>query len=134
MRAIDTNILVRCLIDEDVSQCAAARQFVVDNEVFVPTTVLLETEWVLRSSYSLSLGDISDCLRGFIGLSSVTVENPILIDRVLGLVRQQIDMADAFHVASSRDCEDFVTFDSPLARAATAGNLFPVTLLNTDRA
>ncbi len=130
MRAIDTNIVVRCMVNDDPNQCAIARQFVRDNEVFISTTVLLETEWVLRSSYKQSLGVIADKLRSLIGLRTVVIGDPVLIDQVLKLVTHKIDMADAFHLASSGECSDFVTFDRALVSAAQTISGLPIRLID----
>ena len=47
--AVDTNVLARALIDEALSRLRPAVESLRDDEIFVPDTVLLETEWVLRS-------------------------------------------------------------------------------------
>ena len=52
MRAIDTNVIVRFLTADDLAQAAVARRAIEAGDIFIPTTVLLETEWVLRSGYS----------------------------------------------------------------------------------
>src|SRR5271165_3450212 len=54
MLAIDTNLVVRYLVGDDPGQAARARSLIDNNDVFVCTTVLLETEWVLRSVYGFS--------------------------------------------------------------------------------
>lgn len=51
MIAFDTCILVRFLADDDKEQADSAEVLLADNTVFLPKTVLLETEWVLRSRY-----------------------------------------------------------------------------------
>ena len=53
MIAFDTCILVRFLADDDQVQADLAEALMRDNTVFLPRTVLLETEWVLRSRYTL---------------------------------------------------------------------------------
>jgi predicted nucleic-acid-binding protein len=48
MLAIDTNLIVRYLVGDDLGQAARARRLIDNNDnnnVFVCTTVLLETEW-----------------------------------------------------------------------------------------
>ena len=55
MAALDTNILVRFLVEDDVAQLAAARKLMrkcvnSGEALFVPVTVALELEWVLRSA------------------------------------------------------------------------------------
>ena len=49
--AVDTNILVRFLVADEPEQARRARELFSLNTILIPTTVLLETEWVLRSAY-----------------------------------------------------------------------------------
>ena len=52
MIAIDTNLLVRLLTNDEPQQAARAIQlFKSGAEIFIGKTVLLETAWVLRSVY-----------------------------------------------------------------------------------
>ena len=53
MLAIDTNLVVRYLTGDHPKQAAQARALIDANQVFVPTTVLLETERVSRSVLTL---------------------------------------------------------------------------------
>ena len=52
MLAVDTNLIVRYLTGDHPAQSAKARAVIEGEDVFISTTVLLETEWVLRSVYS----------------------------------------------------------------------------------
>ena len=58
MLAIDTNIVVRYLTADHPEQSPKAKWLIDGEEVFVCTTVLLETEWVLRSVYDFAPADI----------------------------------------------------------------------------
>lgn len=49
MRALDTNVLVRALVQDDAAQGRRAEAFLSAQPVYVPVTVILESEWVLRS-------------------------------------------------------------------------------------
>lgn len=56
MAALDTNVLVRFLVQDDAAQLALARRLIrntlsAGESLFVPVTVALELEWVLRSSF-----------------------------------------------------------------------------------
>ncbi len=57
MPALDTNVLVRYLVADDRKQFQVAKSFIedsVEQEVlFVPVSVSVELEWVLRSLYEL---------------------------------------------------------------------------------
>ena len=54
MIAFDTNLLVRIAVNDDEKQAEIAEQLLETHQVFIPRTVLLETEWVLRSIYKKS--------------------------------------------------------------------------------
>jgi len=118
MRAIDTNILVRFLADDDAIQAEKTRKLLAEYEVFVATTVLLETEWVLRGAYGLAKGDVLAALRAFAGLPSVSLEDPLRVEKALTWAAGGMDFADALHLAAAKGCEAFVTFDRRLAKAA----------------
>ena len=63
MPALDTNILVRYIVQDDAAQLAAAKRLigrcVADGStMFVPVTVVLELERVLRSNFELGKADV----------------------------------------------------------------------------
>lgn len=120
MRAIDTNVIVRFLTNDDRRQAQAARTAIEAGDVFIPTTVLLETEWVLRSAYGFEPGLIVEAMRGLVGLPGVTVENPSQLAQALDTMADGMDFADALHLSASSACEAFLTFDRKLADAARA--------------
>lgn len=118
MRAIDTNVIVRHLTGDDPRQAAKAKAVVDAGDVFVGTTVLLETDWVLRSVYSLTPTDAADALRAFCGLPGVTLENPVLVAGALARVKKDMDFADALHLGTAANCETMLTFDRRFIRTA----------------
>jgi predicted nucleic acid-binding protein len=120
MLAIDTNVLVRYLAADDPSQAARARRLIENNEVFVPTTVLLESEWVLRRVYRYAPAELAAALSDFCGLPQVTLEDEPTVGRALGWMRDGLDFADALHVAACSHCDAFISFDRALAKAANA--------------
>ena len=118
MKAIDTNIVVRFLTGEDHPQTAIARKVIAEDTVYVPTTVLLETAWVLSSAYGFARKDIVDALRAFAGLPSVELEDQDRFIGALESVEHGMDLADALHVGAAAHCEAFITFDQKFIRAA----------------
>lgn len=118
MLAIDTNVIVRILTDDDAKQSPMARDFVDGNPVFVSLTVLLECEWVLRGSYDHPAATVCELLRTFVSLPTVTVESPALLASAFDLVEAGMDFADALHLSTAEGCEALVTFDRKLVRAA----------------
>ena len=111
MRAIDANVVVRYLTRDDPGQAAKARAVVDAGNVFVGTTVLLETEWVLRSVYGFSSRNVADALLAFAGLPGVTIESPALLAGALARTRDGMDFADALHLGAAANCEEMLTFD-----------------------
>ncbi|HKY82846.1 type II toxin-antitoxin system VapC family toxin [Novosphingobium mathurense] len=126
MRAIDTNIIVRFLTADDEKQARAARTAIESGDIFVPMTVMLESEWVLRSGYGFTADQIANGLRGLAGLPAVTVEEPLLLAQALDWMREGMDFADALHLAKSDGCSAFLTFDRKLMKAAKGRS--PVTV------
>jgi predicted nucleic acid-binding protein len=116
--AVDTNVVVRYLTADHPGQSARARTLIERAEVFIATTVLLETEWVLRSVYDHGAAEIVRAFRAFAGLPNVALEDPALADTALNWLEHGLDFADALHLAKARDCEALISFDRSLARAA----------------
>jgi len=82
--ALDTNVLVRVLADDDPGQVQAARTLLAsDDRFFVPVTVLLETGWGLETVYELGRGAVAEGLRRFLGLPNVEVDHPRRIEKAL---------------------------------------------------
>lgn len=118
MRAIDTNVLVRFLVGDDKVQARQARAAIEAGDIFVPITVLLESEWVLRSGYGFASARIADALNGFAGLPGVTIESPALLTQGLDWMRDGMDFADALHLGAAEGCDTFLSFDRKFAKSA----------------
>jgi predicted nucleic acid-binding protein len=127
MLAIDTNVIVRYLVGDHPAQAAKARKLVDNNDVFVCITVLLETEWVLRSVYDYQPKQVADALRSFAGLPRLTVQDGRSAATALDWMIQGIDFADALHLLQSGDtCEEFLSFDERLVKAADRLSPVPI--------
>ena len=120
MIAVDTNVVVRLLTGDDPTQFARAHKLFETETIFLPKTVVLEAEWVLRSLYGLPAQDIVRALSALIALPQVRSEDASTIVEALELSRRGLDFADALHIASSRMAERFATFDRTLIRRARA--------------
>lgn len=120
MLAIDTNLIVRYLTGDHAQQSARARALIDGESVFVAITIVLEVEWVLRSTYEYQAADVARALRVFAGLPTVTVEDGAMVAAALDLAEKGMDFADALHLTRTGHCEGFVTFDRKLVKAAKA--------------
>ena len=111
MRAVDTNILARFYLRDDTTQGRIAADVLTAGDVFIPKTVVLELEWVLRYVADQPEDKVIECLVHLIALPGVTVEDRDEIETALGHCRNGIDFADALHLAASKACTELLTFD-----------------------
>jgi predicted nucleic-acid-binding protein len=120
MIAVDTNVLVRVITNDDSDQAPlAARLLNRHDRVFISKTVLLELEWVLRSAYKIGAGHILKALIQFRDRPNVEIEDEAAVGDALGWFEQGMDFADALHLASTgRECP-LATFDAALVRKAS---------------
>ncbi len=122
MIALDTNVLARFFVD-DPDDAEANRQRVsavaaLSEQAFVPITVLLEFEWVLRGFYELPRDEILRIFRALVGLVHIHIEDRAIALAALDGYSEGLDFADALHVARSSRATAFRTFDKRLAKAA----------------
>ncbi len=129
MLAIDTNMVVRYLTQDHPEQSPRARDLIINNSVWLSSTVLLETAWVLHSAYGLTKLDVLDALEAFSGLPQVQFQDPDQVAKALAWGRQGMDIADAMHLAAAQSTESFVTFDQRLLAVAERAGAGPVRVL-----
>lgn len=124
MKALDTNVLARFFVDDpDDPQSAMQRPAAVaalSERAFIPLTVLLEFEWVLRGFYKLTRGEIVVVMRALAGIEHVTLESRDLALAALEGFEAGLDFADALHLQRSAHASAFATFDRRLAKRAKA--------------
>ena len=118
MRAVDTNVLVRALVQDDAAQGRRAQACLSAQPVYVPVTVILELEWVLRSRYGYSPKAVADAMEKLAILENAIVGEQAAVIVAARKMRQGWDFADALHHALAAGCDDFATFDTNLARRA----------------
>ena len=132
MIAVDTNVLARFYCDDPQDpearhQRPRARRVMMESAaVFVPLTVVLELEWVMRGFYGLPPSEFCRAAEHLLGMVHVTVERWEAVSDALVQHREGLDFADALHWACSAGCERIVTFDDRgFARRAKRLGLAP---------
>jgi predicted nucleic-acid-binding protein len=130
VRAVDTNILARFYLRDHVVQGRIAARVLAAGDVFIPKTVVLELEWVLRNVAEQSGSKVIECLAHLIALPGITVEDRDEIEAALSHCRNGIDFADALHLVASSACGELLTFDDRgCARRAKKLRLKPAVLV-----
>lgn len=123
MIGLDTNILVRFLVQDDPKQADAARSLIarcsVREPAFVGREVLIETVWVLESAYGLPPEKVAPAILGLLEAEEIVVE--AAEDAVVAVEAYgagMADFADHMIVAAARrsGCSTLYTFDRRAAR------------------
>lgn len=127
VRAVDTNIVIRLIVADDKQQTKKARAVFEAGDVFISLTVLLETEWVLRSGYGFERERVVSALSAMAGLPGVAIEDPALLALALEWMGKGMDFADAMHLAKAAGCYTFLSFDRKLAKIAAGLSAVAVT-------
>ncbi|EAQ75945.1 MULTISPECIES: type II toxin-antitoxin system VapC family toxin [unclassified Synechococcus] len=98
--ALDTNVLVRLLTNDDPEQAERAAHLIDRSSAcFVPITVTLELEWVLRGAYRLSPEAVISAFEGLMAIPQVHLEHDDQVLYALEWHRQGLDFADSLHLA-----------------------------------
>ena len=126
MLGIDTNVLVRFLVRDDEAQFEKARRLIrreigAGEDVFVSLMVLIETEWVLRSRYSLQKTQIMEAISRLLDATEVLLEDEPAIEETLYIWKDSAaDFADCLIGAHNRrlGCRATATFDEKALKLA----------------
>jgi predicted nucleic-acid-binding protein len=126
--SVDTNILVRLLTQDDVQQAQAvdrllARHVKNGDMLFVPITVVLELEWVLRSRLALDKADVIQAMSALLTMVELSFESEGALEQALVDYQEGgADFGEYIHLALSRSHHalPFWTFDRKAAKATGA--------------
>jgi predicted nucleic-acid-binding protein len=128
MPALDTNVLVRYVVQDDTVQLAAAKRLITrcvadGQSIFVPVTVVLELEWVLRASFEYVKDDVLQVLSNLFSAAELTFEAERALEVALQLYRESsADFADCLHIALATQAgeQPLWTFDKGAAKVIGA--------------
>jgi predicted nucleic-acid-binding protein len=130
---LNTNILARYYVSDDGDAAeagqreAARRLFESGQPLMVCKTVLLELEWALRGYYGFSRQEIGRVFAHLLAQKHVQVEDRVTVEQAVRNHAEGLDLADALHHASYRDCSAMFSFDDKgFARRSRKLNLTPL--------
>lgn len=123
MLALDTNVLVRYLAQDDPKQSAAATRFIEQHlshaeRGFVSLVALLETVWVMESRYGASAALVADIVSDLLDTASLELQDAAAVRAALQRYRAgNVDLHDCLIVslAEQRKARG-VTFDAKAAK------------------
>ena len=128
MRAIDTNVAARLLLDDDPVQSKLARDIVAAG-VLVPATVILELSWLLESRYRMTRGEAHELISAFLGLETVSIHDREQVEWAVRRYGKGADLADMLHVAMSAGASSFATFDKDIGKQVGKSPPIPIEVL-----
>jgi len=120
MLALDTNVLVRFLVQDELRQFDRARRLIQreaerGEPILISLLVLLETEWVLRSRYTLTKDEIAKAFSGLLDAFELQFEDEASVEQALHLWHDSnAEFADCLMGAHHRSlgCLATASFDA----------------------
>lgn len=124
MKAVDTNILVRFLVNDDVHQAKKVYTLFLKAEktkesFFVSDLVLCELIWVLESVYRIKRNALLSSIKQLTLMPLFHFENTSTIHQFLDdAIETKFDLTDLLiaHLAKSHGCQTVFTFDKKAAK------------------
>lgn len=131
MASLDTNVLVLFPVEDDRAQLAAAKALLAlclrDGEsLFVPITVSLELEWVLRSGYRFTKSEVIKVWCQLLSTVELSFESESALELALHRYSaNSADFADCLHTALADRAgeQPLWTFDKTASRLPGASHL-----------
>jgi predicted nucleic-acid-binding protein len=120
---LDTNVLVRFLVQDDPGQARRALECIARlteaEPGFVAREVVLELVWVLSKAYQYNRAQITSALQGLMAAVEIELEDSAMVGAVVELYASQgFDFADLMirQVGAQRGVSTMVTFDEQAAQ------------------
>jgi predicted nucleic-acid-binding protein len=126
VRGIDTNVLIRYLVQDDANQAKTATTFIeqdctADDPGFIGHIVFCELAWVLERNYAQSRSEIATIIEELLQVVQVEAQSPEIIWRALSDYKtSNVDFPDHLlaRINESNDCDTTITFDKKAAKYA----------------
>ena len=118
MTGLDTNVLVRYIMQDDVQQARLASELIetltIDKPGFIPLVAVVELVWVLLSSFELTRSQVVQALEVLLRTKEIQVENAATVWRAVRVYKSSpADFADCLieRSAAAAGCTRTMSFD-----------------------
>ena len=126
MIALDTNVLVRLVTGDDAVQAKRVAARIDTGDVFfVPLTVALELEWVLRGAYKLAPDRVVAAFEALLSIRNLRFADDQLLTRALNQFRMGLGFSDALHLEAAQGCTQMLSFDNKFRNRSARAALHP---------
>ena len=114
MIRIDTNYIIRYLVNDDLEMAGIAEEILTSKNVFISNEILAEVVYVLSGVYKISKADIADQLLELIDFENISVSNLKVMKQAFRLYKtKNLDFVDCLLCAYSNQ-DEIITFDKKL--------------------
>lgn len=128
MAALDTNVLVGYLVQDEAAQVAAAKKLIREcvrsgQTLFVPISVVVELESVLRSSFEVSKDEMLQTFADLLSTVELTFQDAGAVEvALLRYAKGAADFSDCMHIALASQAgeQPLWTFDKKAAKVIGA--------------
>jgi predicted nucleic-acid-binding protein len=117
MIGLDTNVLVRYLVQDDPVQSPAASELVESlteiDRGFVSLVALVEVSWVVTRAYHVDNSTLAAIITSLLGADELTIEQPEVVRAAVSRLESGAQFADAViaELGRAAGCDTTVTFD-----------------------
>ena len=120
MIRIDTNYIVRYLVNDNIEMAEIAEEILTSKNVFISNEILAEVIYVLLGVYKITKIDISNQLLALIDFDNVSVSNMKVIKQTFEIFKtKNLDFVDCLLCAYSNQ-DEIVTFDKKLNKCISS--------------
>ena len=124
MIGIDTNVIVRYLVQDDVKQGDKAAEYIeshctIEEPGYLNCVVLCEVFWVLESCYKYSCEEIAGVMENLLKCPQIEIESIDSVWEALNYYKKEgVDFSDALigEINKSKECSRTITFDKGTAK------------------
>ena len=114
MIRIDTNYIIRYLVNDNIEMADIAEEILTSKNVFISNEILAEVVYVLFGVYKISKIDISNQILELIDFDNISVSNMKVAKQTFELFKtKNLDFVDCLLCAYS-NLDEIVTFDKKL--------------------
>ena len=119
MIIVDTNVLLRYLLNDDASLNAKARQIIDNNDIFVTNEVIIEVCYVLNKVYKVEIDVICSLILELISLDNIFfASRAVVYETFKTFMRENLDVVDCMLIAYNKcNGQKVATFDKKLNQA-----------------
>jgi predicted nucleic-acid-binding protein len=118
MIALDTNALLRLVLEDEPEQAEKVRKAVLDaqsreDRVLILDGVLMEAAWVLRKGYGFERRDIAELIEALLSSDTYYFQDRGMLQRAAFKIRLGGDLADIMFglIAKDMGAESMLSFD-----------------------